>query len=123
MCGLVLALDARVQVTEFLEANRDIPPAFREQGSTEMSCIRGAMDHLHEYAYTHHIERLMLFGNLSLTTGINPQEMTDWMWSRFIDGAEWVMIPNVIGMATFADGGKNGDKTVCVRWGVCESYE
>ena len=94
----------------FLEANRDIPPAFREQGSTEMSCIRGAMDHLHEYAYTHHIERLMLFGNLSLTTGINPQEMTDWMWSRFIDGAEWVMIPNVIGMATFADGGKMATK-------------
>ena len=66
-------------------------------------CIRDS-------AYTHHIERLMLFGNLSLTTGINPQEMTDWMWSRFIDGAEWVMIPNVIGMATFADGGKMATK-------------
>ena len=52
----------------------------------------------------------MLFGNLSLTSGIDPQKVTDWMWSRFIDGAEWVMIPNVIGMATFADGGKMATK-------------
>ena len=75
-----------------------------------MSCISGAVDHLHEFTYTHHIERLMLFGNLALTSGINPQEMTEWMHSRFIDGAEWVMLPNVIGMATFADGGKMATK-------------
>ena len=94
----------------FLKAERIIPPAFLEKESTNMSCINGAMNHLYEYAYTHHIERLMLFGNLSLTSGINPQEMTNWMWSRFIDGAEWVMMPNVIGMATYADGGKMATK-------------
>ena len=94
----------------FLEANRIIPPAFLEKNATEMACIHGAVEHLYEFAYTHHIERLMLFGNLSLTSGIDPQKVTDWMWSRFIDGAEWVMIPNVIGMATFADGGKMATK-------------
>ena len=96
--------------SNYLEANREVPPAFLEKDATEMACISGAMDHLYEYAYTHHIERLMVFGNLSLTSGLNPQGVTNWMWSRFIDGAEWVMLPNVLGMAVHADGGKMATK-------------
>jgi deoxyribodipyrimidine photolyase-related protein len=36
--------------------------------------------------------------------------MTEWMWSSFIDGAEWVMLPNVIGMSQWADGGMMATK-------------
>jgi deoxyribodipyrimidine photolyase-related protein len=88
-----------------LDADRPVPPAFTGDASTEMACVRAVVGHVRERGYVHHIERLMVLGNLALTAGVNPQAMTDWMWSSFVDGAEWVMLPNVIGMALHADGG------------------
>jgi deoxyribodipyrimidine photolyase-related protein len=37
---------------------------------------------------------------------VNPQEFLNWMREQFIDASDWVMVPNVIGMAVHADGGK-----------------
>jgi deoxyribodipyrimidine photolyase-related protein len=47
----------------------------------------------------------MVLSNLALLTGVNPQEFLDWMRENFIDATEWVMVPNIIGMATHADSG------------------
>ena len=52
----------------------------------------------------------MVLGNLAMLHGVDPWEMTEWMWSSFIDGAEWVMLPNVIGMSQWADGGMMATK-------------
>jgi deoxyribodipyrimidine photolyase-related protein len=41
----------------------------------------------------------MVLGNLALLAGIEPRPMVEWMWASFIDGAEWVMLPNLIGMS------------------------
>ena len=88
-----------------LEAHQPLPPVLSEDASTDMGCVAGVLSHLRDRGYAHHIERLMVLGNLALTVGIEPVAMADWMWSRFVDAADWVMVPNVIGMALHADGG------------------
>ncbi len=93
-----------------LAADRPVPPAFTGEASTEMACVAHTIDGLHERAYTHHIERLMVLSNLALTAGIDPQEMTDWMRANFVDAADWVMVPNVVGMGLHADGGRMATK-------------
>jgi deoxyribodipyrimidine photolyase-related protein len=80
-------------------------PAVLETGETEMACLADAVGGLQQTAYAHHIERLMLFGNLVLLCGTEPSAALDWFHRAFIDGYEWVMAPNVLGMATWADGG------------------
>jgi deoxyribodipyrimidine photolyase-related protein len=49
-------------------------------------------------------------GNFALISGIRPREFTDWMWESFVDAAEWVMVPNVVGMSLYADGGRLATK-------------
>ena len=88
-----------------LQAERDLPRMFLDPEATQMSCMKSVVHNVQQRSYAHHIERLMVLGNFSLIAGINPQQLTSWMWENFIDAAEWVMVPNVIGMSQFADGG------------------
>jgi deoxyribodipyrimidine photolyase-related protein len=92
-----------------LDADRRLPPVFRGD-ATDMNCVGSCMSTLNDHAYNHHIQRLMVLGNLAMLHGVDPWAMTDWMWSSFIDGAEWVMLPNVIGMSQWADGGMMATK-------------
>ena len=89
-----------------LSANRSLLPAFRDPAATKMNCVSKTVESLETRAWVHHIPRLMILSNLALITGTNPQQFLDWMRERFIDASDWVMVPNVIGMATYADGGK-----------------
>jgi deoxyribodipyrimidine photolyase-related protein len=87
-----------------LAANCPVPSAFLGH-DTKMRCVSRTITDINERGYAHHIQRLMVLGNLALLAGINPQDMTDWMATSFIDAADWVMVPNVIGMSQHADGG------------------
>ena len=93
-----------------LDAHRPIPPAFVGRAPTQMRCLSTTLQTLHDHAWVHHIQRLLILGNLALLAGIDPQAMTRWMWAGFVDGAEWVMVPNVVGMALYADGGRMATK-------------
>ena len=64
-------------------------------------CIIGAQ----KTGYSHHIPRLMVICNLMNLSGISPHQIYSWFMEMYIDSTEWVMIPNVYGMATFSDGG------------------
>lgn len=87
-----------------LDARRALPPVFTG-APTDMACIAHALADVEKYGWTHHIPRLMVLGNLTLIAGVEPRAIMDWMWERYVDGAEWVMAPNVIGMSQYADGG------------------
>jgi deoxyribodipyrimidine photolyase-related protein len=49
--------------------------------------------------------RLMVLGNYALQRGWNPAALTGWFHANFVDGYDWVMVPNVVGMSQHADGG------------------
>ena len=89
-----------------LNANRKLLPVFTDSSKTNMACVKLVVSDVEKRAWVHHIPRLMVLSNLALITGTNPQEFLNWMREQFIDAADWVMVPNVIGMAVHADGGK-----------------
>jgi deoxyribodipyrimidine photolyase-related protein len=93
-----------------LGATRPLPPAFTGDAPTAMHCVEVALDGIEQRAWVHHIQRLMVLGNLALLAGVDPPAMVEWMWNSFIDGAEWVMLPNLIGMSLHADGGRMATK-------------
>jgi deoxyribodipyrimidine photolyase-related protein len=85
-------------------------PAFFDDGETHMACLAEVLAAVRETGYAHHIQRLMILGNFALIAGLEPVATNDWFWSMFIDAYDWVMVPNVIGMALHADGGDVGTK-------------
>lgn len=88
-----------------LNAQRPLLPLFTDPSATKMNCVSSIVSDVQERGWVHHIPRLMVLSNLALITGVSPQEFLDWMREVFIDAADWVMVPNVIGMATHADNG------------------
>ncbi len=80
-------------------------PEFFWTGETDMNCVGSSHRDLGHYAWANHIQRLMVFGNYGLIAGVDPLELAGWFHSMFIDGYDWVMVPNVMGMSQWADGG------------------
>jgi len=93
-----------------LAATNPLPETWRSFRQHGMSCINHVLGHLRDYGWTHHIERLMVLANAATLAGIEPLALNDWMAENFVDGAEWVMEANVLGMGTFADGGLTSTK-------------
>ena len=92
-----------------LQATRKLP-AFYWSGDTPMRCLSEAVHDTARYAYSHHIQRLMVTGNFALLAGVAPREIERWYLAVYADAFEWVEMPNTLGMAVFADGGQMASK-------------
>jgi deoxyribodipyrimidine photolyase-related protein len=93
----------------FFDTKRPLPD-FYWGGKTDMACIKEAVDHTREHAYSHHIQRLMVTGNFALIAGLDVKQVQDWYLAVYSDAYEWVEMPNTLGMALFGDGGLLGSK-------------
>jgi deoxyribodipyrimidine photolyase-related protein len=92
-----------------LDAHLPLPPAYWGERSG-MFCLDTVVAQVRQQGWSHHITRLMVLSNLAVLCGFSPRELTDWFWVAYIDAYDWVVEPNVLGMATFADGGLTATK-------------
>ncbi|TAE55592.1 MAG: cryptochrome/photolyase family protein, partial [Bacteroidetes bacterium] len=83
---------------------RALPESFWK-GTTGLLPFDDLLAQLDQRAYSHHIGRLMVAGNLMLLCGIHPDEVYRWFMALYIDSYDWVMVPNVYSMSQYADGG------------------
>ncbi len=90
--------------TNFFQHERKIPNAFYT-ATTGLDPVDTVIRRLLDCAYVHHIERLMVLGNIMLLCEIDPDEVYRWFMELFVDAYDWVMVPNVYGMSQYADGG------------------
>jgi deoxyribodipyrimidine photolyase-related protein len=90
--------------------NQEKLPDWFWTGKTKMNCMKDAINQSLQFAYAHHIQRLMITGNFALLAGIHPDEIDAWYLGIYIDAFEWVEITNTRGMSQFADGGIVGTK-------------
>ena len=95
--------------TNHLSADRRLPDLYWT-AETEMNCLAHCVADTRDHAYAHHIQRLMVLGNFALLAGVRPREVQDWFLLVYADAYEWVELPNVQGMALFADGGVMASK-------------
>ncbi|VUD62632.1 (6-4) photolyase [Thalassocella blandensis] len=87
-----------------LEASNPLPNYFWN-ANTRMHCMAQSLGQSLDYAYAHHIQRLMVIGNFCLLTGIHPDQVDAWYLGVYVDAIQWVELPNTRGMSQFADGG------------------
>lgn len=78
-------------------------PDFYWTGETDMACMRACIGQVLGTGYGHHIQRLMVTGNFALISGVHPRAVSDWYLGMFVDGIDWVTLPNALGMVMHAD--------------------
>lgn len=89
----------------YFEHQRDLPGWFWT-GETHMQCLSQCIGQTLRTGYAHHIQRLMVIGLFSMLAQLSPQRVSDWFLAVYVDAVEWVELPNVMGMALYANGGR-----------------
>jgi deoxyribodipyrimidine photolyase-related protein len=102
--GIYLGYGEKQIASNFFRHKRKLTEAWYT-GRTGIAPLDEAIKKVVRLGYLHHIERLMVVGSLMLLLEVHPDEAYRWFMEMFIDSSDWVMVPNVYGMALFADGG------------------
>ncbi|MFP4402639.1 MAG: cryptochrome/photolyase family protein [Candidatus Nanoarchaeia archaeon] len=109
-CYFHLGYEQKEQNNElnFFNHTRTLTNHFYE-GTTGIEPLDDSIHKVVKYGYNHHIERLMILGNIMLLSEIDPKEVYKWFMEMYVDSSDWVMAPNVYSMSQFSDGGlENG---------------
>ncbi|AZG44503.1 cryptochrome/photolyase family protein [Gordonia insulae] len=90
-----------------LGAHAPLPDWFRDLDAEAVTarCLSETLAGVRDRGWVHHIPRLMVLGSHALQRGYDPAALTEWFRASFVDGFDWVMPVNVIGMSQHADGG------------------
>lgn len=90
--------------SNFFEFTNRVPEKIIE-ASSGIKILDDCIKKLNHTAYNHHIERLMVLGNIFLLLEIHPNEVYKFFMKNYIDAYDWVMVGNTYGMICFCDGG------------------
>lgn len=93
-----------LRTSNFFNFTNKMPKKILEAKSL-IAPLDDAIKKLEKTSYNHHIERLMIIGNIFLLLEIHPDEAYKFFMSSYIDAYDWVMVGNVYGMSGFSDGG------------------
>jgi deoxyribodipyrimidine photolyase-related protein len=104
--------DAGSRGTDRPAVRRSVPPWFAslDADAVQARCLADVLAAVRDRGWAHHNPRLMVLGNYALQRGWRPSELVDWFHRCFVDGHEWAMTGNVVGMSQYADLGRISTK-------------
>lgn len=102
--GVYQNFSDRQESCNFFEHERELSDHWYE-ATTGIVPLDDTIETARKLAWTHHIPRLMVVGNLMTLCEIRPGAAHRWFMEMYIDSSDWVMGPNVYGMGIFSDGG------------------
>jgi deoxyribodipyrimidine photolyase-related protein len=102
--GIYQNFGERQEASNFWNHHRRLSDSWY-RGDTGIPPLDDAIRNAWEHGWDHHIARLMIVGNLMNLCEIEPAEAHRWFMEMYVDSSDWVMGPNVYGMALFSDGG------------------
>ena len=79
-----------------LDLTTKLPISWYKINGTELEIINMMISKVYNYAYLHHIERLMVINNIMILYNFKLKDILNWFMTCFIDSYDWVMIPNVM---------------------------
>ncbi|MEM1444893.1 MAG: cryptochrome/photolyase family protein [Planctomycetota bacterium] len=102
--GVYRQYEREDETKNFWGHTRKLKPCWYD-GTTGLRPLDDTIRRANRYGWTHHIERLMVMGNLFNLCEVQPKDAYDWFMCMFVDSSDWVMSPNVYGMGLMSDGG------------------